>query len=88
MPELQEEAKTKLLEKHSRSGSICGGESRVNVLGLVTLPQNCHFKRVGGKVIIKEKVLGKLKGLKVDKSPGLDGLHPRVVKKIAEEILE
>eukprot|EP00061_Rhincodon_typus_P003613 g20514.t1 len=33
-------------------------------------------------------MLGKLKGLKVDKSPGPDGLHPRVLKKIAEEIVE
>eukprot|EP00061_Rhincodon_typus_P008279 g30747.t1 len=35
--------------------------------------------------ITKEKVLGKLKG---DKSLGPDGLHPRVLKEIAEEILE
>ena len=39
-------------------------------------------------VITKEKVLEKLKGLKVDKSPGPDGLHPRVLKEIAEEIVE
>ena len=38
--------------------------------------------------ITKEKVLGKLKGLKVDKSPGPDGIHPRVLKEIAEEIVE
>eukprot|EP00061_Rhincodon_typus_P002297 g17118.t1 len=38
--------------------------------------------------IIKEKVLEKLNGLKVDKSPGPDGLHPRVLKEIAEEIVE
>eukprot|EP00061_Rhincodon_typus_P011621 g36779.t1 len=38
--------------------------------------------------ITKEKVLGMLKGLKVDKSPGPDGLHPRVLKEIAEEIVE
>eukprot|EP00061_Rhincodon_typus_P002814 g18530.t1 len=36
----------------------------------------------------KEKVLEKLIGLKVDKSPGTDGLHPRVLKEIAEEIVE
>eukprot|EP00061_Rhincodon_typus_P012387 g38089.t1 len=39
-------------------------------------------------VITKEKVLRKLKGLKMDKSPRLDGLHSRVLKEIAEEIVE
>jgi len=38
--------------------------------------------------ITNEKVLGKLKGLKVDKSPGPDGLHSRVLKEIAEGIVE
>ena len=38
--------------------------------------------------ITREKVLEKLKGLKIDKSPGPDGLHPRVLKEIAEEIVE
>eukprot|EP00061_Rhincodon_typus_P003137 g19381.t1 len=38
--------------------------------------------------ITKEKVLEKWNGLKVDKSPGPDGLHPRVLKEIAEEIVE
>eukprot|EP00061_Rhincodon_typus_P002878 g18718.t1 len=38
--------------------------------------------------ITKEKVLGKLTGLKVDKPPGLDALHGRVPKEIAEEIVE
>eukprot|EP00061_Rhincodon_typus_P013552 g39991.t1 len=36
----------------------------------------------------KEKVLEKLKCLKVDKSPGPDGLHPRVLKEIVEEVVE
>eukprot|EP00061_Rhincodon_typus_P016100 g44131.t1 len=36
--------------------------------------------------VIKEKVLEKVNGLKVDNSPGSDGLHPRVLKEIAEEI--
>eukprot|EP00061_Rhincodon_typus_P008971 g32056.t1 len=36
--------------------------------------------------ITKEKMLGKLKGLKVDKSLRPDGLYPRVLKEIAEEI--
>eukprot|EP00061_Rhincodon_typus_P016024 g44017.t1 len=36
--------------------------------------------------ITKEKVLGKLKGLKVEKSPRLDELQPMVLKEIAEEI--
>eukprot|EP00061_Rhincodon_typus_P000987 g13375.t1 len=37
--------------------------------------------------ITKEKVLVKLIGLKVDKSPGPNGLHPRALKEIAEEIV-
>eukprot|EP00061_Rhincodon_typus_P002363 g17344.t1 len=36
----------------------------------------------------KEKMLEKLIGLKVDRSPGPDGLHPRVLKEIAEEIVQ
>eukprot|EP00061_Rhincodon_typus_P005232 g24496.t1 len=38
--------------------------------------------------IIEEKVLEKQNGLKVDRSLGPDGLHPRVLKEIAEEIVE
>eukprot|EP00061_Rhincodon_typus_P002539 g17838.t1 len=38
--------------------------------------------------ITNEKVLEKRKGLKVDKSAGPDGQHPRILKEIAEEILE
>jgi len=37
-------------------------------------------------VITKEVVMGKLIGLKVDKSPGPDGMHPRVLKEMAREI--
>eukprot|EP00061_Rhincodon_typus_P003184 g19472.t1 len=51
-----------------------------------------HQESQDAKVIVvaitKEKILGKLKGLKMDKSPGPDGLHRRVQKKIAEEIME
>eukprot|EP00061_Rhincodon_typus_P002390 g17428.t1 len=38
--------------------------------------------------ITKEKVPEKRKDLKIDKSPGPDGLHPRVLKEIAKEIVE
>eukprot|EP00061_Rhincodon_typus_P006464 g27130.t1 len=38
--------------------------------------------------ITKEKVLVNLIGLKVDKSPVPDGLHPRVRKEKAEEVVE
>eukprot|EP00061_Rhincodon_typus_P010865 g35466.t1 len=38
--------------------------------------------------ITKEKVLGKLKDLRVDRYPGPDGLHSRVLKKTAGEIVE
>eukprot|EP00061_Rhincodon_typus_P014103 g40920.t1 len=38
--------------------------------------------------ITKDKLQENLTGLKVDKLPGPDGLHPRVLKKIIEEIVE
>ena len=41
---------------------------------------------LGTIIITKEVVLGKLMGLKVDKSPGPDGMHPRVPKEMAGEI--
>jgi len=37
-------------------------------------------------IITKEVMLGKLIGLKVDKSPGPDGMHPRILKEMAGEI--
>eukprot|EP00061_Rhincodon_typus_P012566 g38384.t1 len=37
-------------------------------------------------IIMKEVVLDKLMELKLDKSPGPDGMHPRVLKKTVEEI--
>eukprot|EP00061_Rhincodon_typus_P016801 g45200.t1 len=43
---------------------------------------------VSVEAITKEKMLQKLKGQKVDKSSRLDRLHPRVLKEIAEEIVE
>ncbi|XP_078251734.1 motile sperm domain-containing protein 2-like, partial [Rhinoraja longicauda] len=47
-----------------------------------------NWVEVSGMTIIKEKVLGKLKGLKVDNSTGSDGLHPRALKEEALEIVE
>eukprot|EP00061_Rhincodon_typus_P002911 g18805.t1 len=38
--------------------------------------------------ITKEKVLGNLKGLKLDKSCGPVGPHPKALKEIAKEIVE
>eukprot|EP00061_Rhincodon_typus_P012888 g38917.t1 len=38
--------------------------------------------------ITKEKVLENLKGLKVNKSPEPEGLHPRALKEMSEEIVE
>eukprot|EP00061_Rhincodon_typus_P008017 g30243.t1 len=38
--------------------------------------------------IKKKNILGKLKDLTTDKSPGPAGLHSRVLKEIAEEIVE
>eukprot|EP00061_Rhincodon_typus_P011892 g37247.t1 len=38
-------------------------------------------------IIMKEIVLGKLMELKVDKSPGPDGMYPRLLKEMAGEIV-
>ena len=38
--------------------------------------------------ISRENVLGKVMGLNVDKSPGPDNLHPRVLKEVALEIVD
>ena len=38
--------------------------------------------------IRREIVLGRLMGLKDDKSPGPDGLHPRVLREVALEIVD
>eukprot|EP00061_Rhincodon_typus_P013155 g39350.t1 len=35
----------RMQHRFSRSGSICGGENRLNVSGLVTLPQKDHRTR-------------------------------------------
>eukprot|EP00061_Rhincodon_typus_P001655 g15386.t1 len=40
------------------------------------------------KNISREMVLGKPMGLKVDKSPQPDNLHPRVLKEVALEIVD
>ena len=49
------------------------------------MPKIDDRKAVAGEnletiIITKEVVLGKLMGLKVDKSPCPDGMHPRVLK--------
>jgi len=38
--------------------------------------------------ITREKVFSKLKGLKVDKFSGPDGLHPRLLKEVTAEIVD
>eukprot|EP00061_Rhincodon_typus_P006429 g27061.t1 len=50
--------------------------------------QESQGLEVNAVVITKEKVLGKLKCLKVDKSSRPDGLHPRFLKEIAEETVD
>eukprot|EP00061_Rhincodon_typus_P008346 g30871.t1 len=50
--------------------------------------QESQRAEVSVVAITKEKVLGKLESLKVDKSPGPDGLNLRVLEEIAEEIVE
>eukprot|EP00061_Rhincodon_typus_P018710 g48001.t1 len=44
--------------------------------------QESQGAEVSVAAITKEKVLGKLKGLQVDKSPGPNGLHARLPKEI------
>ncbi|XP_067892418.1 zinc finger protein 850-like [Heterodontus francisci] len=41
---------------------------------------------LGTIIITEEVVLGKLMDLKIDKTPGPDGMHPRVLKEMAGEI--
>ena len=38
--------------------------------------------------ITKEDILKKLNKLKVDKSPGLDNMHPKFLKMISPELVE
>lgn len=40
-----------------------------------------------GVAINKEKMLGQLKGVKVDKSPGPDWLHPRLLNEVDLEFV-
>ena len=48
-----------------------------------------HFSEELKEISIRrEMILGKLMGLKVDKSPGPDNLHPRVLKEVALEIVD
>eukprot|EP00061_Rhincodon_typus_P004147 g21848.t1 len=64
--------------------SFFTGESTSNIPELY----ESQGAEVNAVAITEEKVLGKLKGLKVDKSPGPNGLHPRVLKGIIEGIVE
>eukprot|EP00061_Rhincodon_typus_P014789 g42077.t1 len=50
--------------------------------------RECQRSEVSVVAITKEKVLEKLKGLKVDESPGPDELHPRDLQEIAEKIVK
>ena len=50
------------------------------------LRERCFSEELKEISISREMVLGKLMGLKVDKSPGPDNLHPRVLKEVALEI--
>ncbi|XP_072107366.1 uncharacterized protein [Mobula birostris] len=50
--------------------------------------QGWQGREVCAVTITTEKVLRKLNRLKVDNSPGPDGMHPRVLKEVAVEIAE
>ena len=50
--------------------------------------RECQGAGVSAIAITKENVPGKPKGRKVDKSPESNGLHPRVLRMVAEDIIE
>ena len=52
------------------------------------LRETCFSEELKEINISRKMVLGKLMGLKVDKSPGPDNLHPRVLKEMALEIVD
>ena len=52
------------------------------------LREICFSEELKEISISREMVLGKLMGLKVDKSPGPDLLHPRVPREVALEIVD
>ena len=52
------------------------------------LRETCFSENLKEISFSRETVLGKLMGLKVDKSPGPDNLHPRVLKEVALEIVD
>eukprot|EP00061_Rhincodon_typus_P016864 g45299.t1 len=62
--------------------------SKVEGTSSVPELQESHGAEVSVVAFMKNQVLRKLKGLKMDKSPSTDGLQPRVLNKIAEEIVE
>jgi len=59
----------------------------VNIVPEV-LRETCFRQGLREISISKDIVLGKLMGLKVDKSPGPDNLHPRVLKEVVLEIVD
>ena len=52
------------------------------------LRETCFSEKLKEISICGEMVLGKLMGLKVDKFPGPNNLHPRILKEVALEILD
>ena len=51
-------------------------------------PRRNYVNELTSMEITREKVLKKLKGIKINKSPGPDQIHPRVLHEIAEAIAE
>ncbi|XP_072885546.1 uncharacterized protein [Hemitrygon akajei] len=54
----------------------------------ITDIQGCQGREICAVTITTEKIHRKLNSLRVDKSPGPDGMHPRVLKEVAVEIAE
>ncbi|XP_059801424.1 uncharacterized protein LOC132378494 [Hypanus sabinus] len=68
-------------------GFVFTKEDITNLLEIVGDRGSSEMEELREIHVSREVVLGKLKGLKADKSPGPDGLHPRVLKEVALVII-
>ncbi|PJG57315.1 hypothetical protein [Aeromonas cavernicola] len=69
-------------------GSVFTKEDKNNLPEIVRNRRYSEMEEMREIHVSREVVLGKLKGLKADKSPEPDGLHPRVLKEVAQEIVD
>eukprot|EP00061_Rhincodon_typus_P003679 g20695.t1 len=69
-------------------GSVFTKEDTNNLQEMLGDRRSSMKEELKGILISQERVSGKLMGLKLDKCPGPDALHPRVIKKVALEIVD